>query len=203
MPSRATIRPSRGGVYSSRTVLRRCRAGARAAAVFARDNSVIVPMHAQTYDFPRAMRFQTTLLQSGKTAVGIQVPTEVVDALGAGKRPPVRVTINGYTYRNTIAVMGGVFMVGVSAENRELAHVAGGDEVDVDIELDTQPRELTLPPDFSAALDGQPDARRLFDTLSYSRQQARVLPIIQAKTPETRKRRVDKALLALQESRAQ
>jgi len=163
---------------------------------------VIVPMHAQTHDFPRAMRFQTTLLQSGKTAVGIQVPTEVVDALGAGKRPPVRVTINGYTYRNTIAVMGGVFMVGVSAENRELAHVAGGDEVDVDIELDTQPRELTLPPDFSAALDGQPDARRLFDTLSYSRQQALVLPIIQAKTPETRKRRVDKALLALRENAA-
>ena len=94
-------------------------------------------------------------------------------------------------------------MVGVSAENRELAHVAGGDEVDVDIELDTQPRELTLPSDFSAALDRQPDAKRLFDTLSYSRQQALVLPIIQAKTPETRQRRVDKGLLALQESRAQ
>ena len=84
------------------------------------------------------MKFHTRLLQSGKTAVGIQVPNEVVEALGAGKRPPVRVTINGYTYRNTIAVMGGVFMVGVSAENRENANVAGGDEVDVDIELDTQ-----------------------------------------------------------------
>jgi hypothetical protein len=149
------------------------------------------------------MRFQTTLLQSGKTAVGIQVPNEVVEALGAGKRPPVRVTINGYTYRNTIAVMGGVFMVGVSAENREKAHVAGGDEVDVDIELDTQPRELNLPSDFSAALDRQPDAKQFFDTLSHSRQQALVQPIDQAKTPETRQRRLDKALIALREGRAQ
>jgi hypothetical protein len=143
------------------------------------------------------MRFRTTLLQSGKTAVGMQVPNEVVAALGAGKRPPVRVTINGYTYRNTIAVMGGVFMVGVSAENREKAHVAGGDAVDVDIDLDTEPRQLTLPPDFSEALDHQPDAKRLFNTLSHSRQQALVLPIDQAKTPETRQRRIDKALQSL------
>jgi hypothetical protein len=149
------------------------------------------------------MRFHTTLLQSGKTAVGMQVPNEVVEALGAGKRPPVRVTINGYTYRNTIAVMGGVFMVGVSAENREKAQVAGGDEVDVDIVLDTQPRELTLPPDFSEALDRQPDAKRFFDTLSFSRQQALVLPINHAKIPETRQRRIDKALTALREGRAQ
>jgi hypothetical protein len=143
------------------------------------------------------MKFHTTLLQSGKTAVGIQVPNEVVEALGAGKRPPVRVTINGYTYRNTIAVMAGVFMVGVSAENRERAHVAGGDAVDVDIELDTEPRQLTLPPDFSGALDREPDARRVFEKLSYSRQQALVLPIGEARTPETRQRRIDNALKAL------
>jgi hypothetical protein len=148
------------------------------------------------------MRFHTTLLQSGKTAVGIQVPNDVVEALGAGKRPPVRVTINGYTYRNTIAVMGGVFMVGVSAENREKARVAGGDTVDVDIELDNQPRELSLPPDFSEALHRQPDAKRSFEALSYSRQQALVLPIDQAKTPETRQRRLEKALLALRDSAA-
>jgi hypothetical protein len=148
------------------------------------------------------MRFHTTLLQSGKTAVGIQVPNEVVEALGAGKRPPVRVTINGYTYRNTIAVMGGVFMVGVSAENRVQAQVAGGDEVDIDIELDTQPRVLTLPADFAQELDREPDAKRCFGTLSYSRQQALVLPIDQAKTPETRRRRIEKALAALRESPA-
>ena len=144
------------------------------------------------------MKFHTRLLQSGKTAVGIQVPNEVVEALGAGKRPPVRVTINGYTYRNTIAVMGGVYMVGVSAENRDKARVAGGDDVDIDIELDTQPRELTLPPDFSEILDRHPDARQVFDGLSHSRQQALVLPIEQAKTPETRQRRLEKALDALQ-----
>jgi hypothetical protein len=148
------------------------------------------------------MKFRTTLLQSGKSAVGMQVPHEVVEVLGAGKRPPVRVTINGYTYRNTIAVMGGVFMVGVSAEHRAHAHVAGGDEVEVDIELDTEPRALTLPPELSQALEREPEARRTFDGLSYSRQQALVLPIHQAKTPETRQRRIDRALLTLREQRA-
>ena len=149
------------------------------------------------------MKFRTTLLQSGKTAVGIQVPSEVVDALGSGKRPPVRVTINGYTYRNTIAVMGGAYMVGVSAEHREKAKVAGGDEVEVDIELDTQPRELSLTPDFSEALDREPDAKRAFDSLSYSRKQGLAQPIDQAKTPETRQRRIEKALASLREGRPQ
>ena len=148
------------------------------------------------------MKFHTTLLQSGKTATGIQVPNEVVESLGAGKRPPVRVTINGYTYRNTIAVMGGVFMVGVAAEHREKARVAGGDQIDVEIELDTAPRELPVPSDFSTVLAADPAARRSFESLSYSRRQALVLPIEQAKTPETRQRRIDKALVALKEGRA-
>ena len=148
------------------------------------------------------MKFHTTLLQSGKTATGIQVPNEVVESLGAGKRPPVRVTINGYTYRNTIAVMGGMFMVGVAAEHREKARVAGGDQIDVEIELDTAPREPAVPLDFSTALATEPAARRSFESLSYSRKQAIVLPIEQAKTPETRQRRIDKALVALKEGRA-
>ena len=148
------------------------------------------------------MKFHTTLLQSGKTATGIQVPNEVMESLGAGKRPPVRVTINGYTYRNTIAVMGGVFIVGVAAEHREKARVAGGDQIDVEIELDTAPRELAVPLDFSTALATEPAARRSFEGLSYSRKQALVLPIEQAKTPETRQRRIDKALVALKEGRA-
>ena len=109
------------------------------------------------------MRFRTTILQAGKTATGIRVPDEVVEALGKGKRPPVRVTINGFTYRSTVAVMGGDYMIGVSAENRTGARVKGGDEVDVDLELDTAPRELTLPPDFAAALDGDANARRPFE----------------------------------------
>jgi len=132
-----------------------------------------------------------------QTAVGIHVPDEVVAALGAGKRPPVLVTINGYSYRNTIAVMGGVSMVGVSAEHREKARVAGGDEVAVDIELDTQPREAALPDDFRQLLEREPAAKQSFESLSYSRKQALVLPIDQAKTPETRQRRIEKALIAL------
>jgi hypothetical protein len=148
------------------------------------------------------MKFRTTLLQSGPSAVGIHVPDEVVTSLGKGKRPPVRVTINRYTYRNTIAVMGGVFMVGVSAEHREKAHVAGGDEVEVDIELDTQPREPALPDDFRHLLEAEPQAKRYFETLSYSRKQALVLPIDQAKTAETRQRRIEKALATLREGGA-
>ena len=148
------------------------------------------------------MKFRTTLLQSGKTAVGMQVPDDVVAALGTCKRPPVRVTLNGYTYRNTVAVMGGVFMVGVNAEHRARAGVAGGDEVDVDIELDTQPRELELHADFSKALKLEPESHQRFEGLSYSRKQGLVLPIEQAKTPETRQRRIDKALVALREGRA-
>jgi len=101
-------------------------------------------------------KFRTTLLEAGKTAVGMVVPPEIVEGLGAGKRPPVRITINSYSYRNTVAVMGGKFMVGVSAEHRAGAHVKGGDEVEVGIELDTAPREVTVPADFAKALAATP-----------------------------------------------
>ncbi len=147
------------------------------------------------------MRFRTKLLQSGKTATGIRVPDEVVDALGSGKRPAVTVTINGYTYRNTIAVMGGEYMVGVSAEHRAGAGVAGGDTIDVDIELDTAPREVNVPDDFAAALDGEPDARRTFEGLSYSNKSWHVLQVDGAKTGETRQRRIAKSLDALRAGR--
>jgi uncharacterized protein YdeI (YjbR/CyaY-like superfamily) len=93
-------------------------------------------------------------------------------------------------------------MVGVAAEHREKARVAGGDQIDVEIELDTAPRELAVPLDLSTALAAEPAARRSFESLSYSRKQALVLPIEQAKTPETRQRRIDKALVALKEGRA-
>lgn len=147
------------------------------------------------------MRFRTTILQSGKTATGFEVPEAVVDALGRGRRPSVKVTINGYTYRNTVAVMGGVFMIGVSAENRAGAGVAGGDEVDIDLELDTAPREVTVPADFAAALDLEADARRTFDSLSYSNRQWHVLSIEGAKTDETRQRRIARSIDALREGR--
>lgn len=147
------------------------------------------------------MRFQTTILQGDKTATGIRVPDDVVEALRAGKRPKVTVTINGYTYRSSIAVMGGDFMVGVSAENRAGAGVAGGDEVDVDIELDTAPRVVAVPPDFAAALDADPAARRLFDALSYSNQSWHVYQLEAAKSDETRQRRIAKSVDALRDGR--
>src|SRR2546426_2902193 len=136
------------------------------------------------------MRFHTTILQAGGTATGIRIPDEIVESLGAGKRPPVRVTINGYTYRNTVAVYGGEYLVGVSAEHRAGAGVAGGDEIDVDIELDTAPREVSVPADFAAALEAEPNARRTFDGLSYSNKSWQVLQVQGAKTDETRQRRI-------------
>lgn len=147
------------------------------------------------------MRFRTTILQGDKTATGIRVPDDVVEALGAGKRPKVRVTIRGYTYRSSVAVVSGAYMVGVSADNRAGAGVAGGDEVDVEIELDTEPREVTVPADFAEALAAEPLARRTFDGLSYSNKSWHVLQIEGAKTDETRQRRILKSVEILREGR--
>jgi hypothetical protein len=147
-------------------------------------------------------RFRTKVLQSGKTATGIEVPAKVVEALGSSKRPAVSVTIKGYTYRSSIAVMDGTHMVGVSAKVREEARVAGGDTVDVEIELDTAPREVTVPPDLKKALDRDKGAKQTFEALSFSRKQRLVLPIGDAKTPETRLRRVDKAVAMLRDGKA-
>lgn len=148
------------------------------------------------------MRFHSVVQLGGKTATGIPVPEEVVTSLGSSKRPPVRVTINGHTYRSTLASRGGQFMLPISAENRASAGVAAGDEVEVDIELDTAPREVTVPPDLAEALEREVDAKRYFEGLSYSQKQRHVLPIEQAKTAETRQRRIDKALSMLREGRS-
>jgi hypothetical protein len=147
------------------------------------------------------VRFHTTILQSGKTAAGIEVPPEIVDALGAGKRPKVRVTIRGYTYRSSVAVMGGTYMIGVSAENRAGAGVEGGDEVDVELALDMAPREVSVPADFAAALAAEPDAARTFDDLSYSNKSWHTYQIAGAKSDETRRRRIVRSIEALREGR--
>lgn len=147
------------------------------------------------------MRFRTTILQGGKTATGIEVPEAIVMALGSGKRAKVLVSINGHTYRSSVAPMGGVYMVGVSADVRQAAGVAGGDEVDVDIELDTAPRVVTVPDDFATALDAVPAARRTFEALSYSNKSWHVLQIDGAKTDETRQRRIAKSVEALRDGR--
>ena len=147
------------------------------------------------------MRFRTTILGGDKTAAGIEVPTEIVEALGSSRKPPVRVTINGHTYRSSVATVSGVFMVGVTNAFRKESGVAAGDTVDVDIELDTEPREVTVPPDLAAALDADADARRFFDGLSYSNKRRIVMPIDDAKTLETRQRRIDRSVEALREGR--
>jgi hypothetical protein len=148
------------------------------------------------------MRFRATIDLNGKTATGIRVPEKVVEALGAGRRPPVLVTINGYAYRNTVAVMGGAYLVGVSAEHRAGAGVAAGDVVDVDIELDTAPRDIVVPADLAAALDADPAARETFDRLSYSNRSWHFLSIEGARSVETRGRRIARSIEALREGRA-
>ena len=147
------------------------------------------------------MRFHTIIKQGDKTATGIEVPAEVVAALGPSRKPPVKVTINGYTYRSTVATVSGAFMVGVSADVRDKAGVAGGDAVDVDIELDTEKREVTVPADFAAALEDDEAAKRFFDGLSYSNKSRFVFAIEDAKTPETRQRRIDKSVIQLHEGK--
>jgi antitoxin component of MazEF toxin-antitoxin module len=147
------------------------------------------------------MRFHTTILKSGETATGFRVPEDVVEALGAGRRPKVRVTISGFTYRTSIATVDGSPMVGVSAENRAGAGVQGGDEVDVDIEVDTAPREVRVPRELAEALDAEPAARTTFDALSYSNKSWHAIQIESAKTDETRRRRLEKSIEALKQGK--
>lgn len=143
------------------------------------------------------MRFHATIELNGKTATGIEVPADVLAALGPGKRPSVQVTINGYSYPSTVGTMGGRSLIPVSAEVRGKAGVSAGDEVDVDVVGDAAPRRVEVPADLSAALGRAPAARQAFDRLSYSGQRRYVLAIEQAKTAETRQRRIDKAVAEL------
>ena len=148
------------------------------------------------------MRFRTRVLQSGKTATGIEVPPNLVDALGSGKRPAVKVPIKGYAYRSTVATVDGKFMIGVSAKVREEAGVSGGDTVEVDIELDTEKRDVAVPSDLATAFKYDPAARKAFEALSNSRKQRLTLPIENAKTDATRQRNVEKALTMLRNGTA-
>jgi len=143
------------------------------------------------------MKLVTTVESVGKSTTGLRIPDEVVLALGAGRRPAVRVTLNGYTYRTSIASLGGVFRISVSAEVRTIAHVAAGDEVEIVVELDHEPRVVAVPTDLAAALDDEPEARRRFDRLAYSHQLRHVLAVEAARTPSTRARRIAAVLDAL------
>ena len=145
--------------------------------------------------------FRTTIKRGGVNTTGIVIPDGVIERLDAGRKPAVKVTLAGYSYRSTVATRGGEYMVSLSAANREQAGVAGGDEVDVTVELDTAPREIELPEDFAQALAADEQAAAFFRGLSYSKQRWYVEPIGQAKKPETRQRRLEKALAMLREGR--
>jgi len=142
------------------------------------------------------MKFKTTILQSGNNT-GIEVPAEVVEGLGGGKKPAVAVTVGSYAYRSSIAVMGGKFLIPLSAERRAESGIKGGDTVDVELALDAKPREVVVPEDLSAALAGDAAAKAFFETLSYSNKLRHVLSITDARTPETRAKRIGKAVETL------
>jgi hypothetical protein len=147
------------------------------------------------------MRFRATVELGGKTATGIAVPEDVVAALGEGKRPPVLVSIGGHTYRTTVARMGGRFLVPLSAENRTAAGVAAGDQVEVDIEPDTAPREVEVPADLAEALGGDDAARASFDAMSYTHRKEWVRWVTEAKKAETRAARLAKTIESLREGK--
>lgn len=139
-----------------------------------------------------AETFTTTLLQAeGLNATGISVPPAVIEALGGKKKPPVKVTLNGsYTYRSTVAAYGEVFMLPVAAEHRSAAGLKAGDQIEVTLELDTEPRTVEVPDDLAAALVEQPGAREAFDALAYSKRKEFVRQVEEAKAAETRQRRI-------------
>jgi hypothetical protein len=149
------------------------------------------------------VKFRAEVERNGKTATGIEVPAEVVEQLGTGNKPKVTVTIRGYSYRSTVATMGGRFLIGVSADVRGKAGVAAGDVVDVTLELDTLARTVTVPPDFAKALGAEPAAKKFFEGLSYSQQRWFVAGIEGAKKADTRARRIDAAMDRLRNGRGQ
>ena len=145
--------------------------------------------------------FTTTVVQAeGKNATGLQVPAEAVAALGTQKRPKVIVSLNGYTYRSTIAAYGDVFMLPLSAEYREAAGVKAGDQVEVTIALDTEPRTAAVPDDLAAALAAQPGATAAFGALSYTMRKEYVRQVESAKAKETRDRRIAGIVAKLSDS---
>jgi Bacteriocin-protection, YdeI or OmpD-Associated/Domain of unknown function (DUF1905) len=142
------------------------------------------------------MRFPATVEPAGN-ATGIEIPAEIVIALGAGKRPKVAITINGHTWRSRVASVGGRFIVGISAANRAACGIAEGDRVEAELQLDTAPRLVAEPPDLAEALDSDPQARAAFDRLAYGLKRKHVRAIQDAKTPQTRRRRITKLITTI------
>lgn len=149
----------------------------------------------------RAMKFNATLQLEGKTATGIRVPEEVVMGLNAGKRVPVSVTIQGYTYRTTIAPYKVAYMIPVSAEHRNAAGIKAGDTLEIELTVDSAPREVAVPADLASALAKNVGAKACFDGLSYSHKKAYAQWIEESKKAETRAKRVAGAVEMLREGK--
>lgn len=130
---------------------------------------------------------------------GLEIPDGLVEALGGGKRPPVLITINGHSWKSRVAIMRGRNLIGLSNANRQAAGIATGDEVDVELELDLEPRVMVVPTDFAAALDAEPLVRADFDRLAESHKREHVRAIESAKQPETRARRIASALAIIRD----
>jgi Bacteriocin-protection, YdeI or OmpD-Associated/Domain of unknown function (DUF1905) len=142
---------------------------------------------------PGKVTFTTTILQIGNNT-GIEVPPDAVEKLASGKRAPVKVTVNKFSYRSTLAVMGGKFLIPLSAERRTAAKIKGGEKHSITLEIDSEERVVEIPADFKKALTKDKKAASFFETLSFSSKSGYILPVTQAKTEETRQRRIDKAI---------
>ncbi len=143
------------------------------------------------------MEFTTEVLLHGKTATGFVVPDEVVEALGSGRRPKVRVTVGPHTYRSTVVPMSGQFVLALNAENRTAAGVAAGDVVTVRLEVDGQPREVVVPDDLAAALSEDRVAGEAFERLSFTHRKEWARWVTDAKRPETRVSRIERTVSEL------
>ena len=148
---------------------------------------------AQMAAEPNSVTFQTTVAASGNNT-GIEVPGDLIEQLAAGKRPPVLVNVNGYEYRNTVAVMGGRHMISISGAVRNATGLKGGDPIRVTLTVADTARDVNVPPDFAAALATDERARAFFGKLSNSMQRYHVDNINGAKSADTRQRRIDKAI---------
>ena len=142
------------------------------------------------------MKFQT-VVEPPEPMHGLEVPGEVVESLGGGKRTRVAVTLNGHAWSTRIAILRGRHLIGLSNANRAAAGVAIGDRVEVTVVLDDTPMTVEEPEDFAAALAAEPAALAAYQRLTVSQRRQHVRVIEGAKQPETRLRRIAKAVDAL------
>jgi len=139
------------------------------------------------------MKIRTKIVQTGNNT-GIEVTEQQLETLGGGKKPLVVVTLNKYSYRSAVGKMGDKFMISLSAENRKNANVKGGDTLEITIELDTKPRTVEIPIDLQKEFDKNKTAKANFEKLAPSKKKAIVLSISDAKTEETKLKRIQKAI---------